>query len=127
MSAPKLTLAAIIAGSACLILPACQTGGTADIGAPKYIGGEAVDTENVSLDQAWYAAHAAIKELQFKPRDQSRDAIQGWLTANTADNTGVRVTFKSIGDNLTRFRVRVGLLGNEDQSRIIMEHIRKSL
>jgi hypothetical protein len=51
----------------------------------SYIKGELHSTERVSLDRAWDATQAAIKDMGFTVTTEDKDAFSATLVAFTAD------------------------------------------
>ena len=93
------------------LLPGCTTGFT--------------QTEQVTLDAGYQATQAAMTDLQFTVRDKAKDALQAQVTAAEADKTEVTVKMQSKGEHLTEFRIKVGVLGDDEQSKLIMDKIKK--
>ena len=81
-------------------------------------------TEQVGVDRAYDATQAAMKDLQFTIKDQAKDALQARVTALEADKTEVNVNMEAKGEHLTEFRVKVGVLGDESQAKLIMDKIK---
>jgi hypothetical protein len=96
-------------------------------GVYSYAHGEMVNRELVSMDRAFLATQSALTSLEFRPQDQSKDALQAYITAQMADNKEVKVRLHRIGENVTEFRVKVGPFGDEEKSRLVMDRIRRSL
>jgi hypothetical protein len=94
-------------------------------GAVLYVKGELHSTEGVSLDRAWNATQAAIQDMGFIVTAKDKDAVSAKLMALTTDNTTIEITLNRNADNLTGISIRVGTLGDESMSRLILEKIRK--
>jgi len=90
-----------------------------------YSGGTMKGTENVSLDQAWSATQAAIKDLEFTVINQQKDALAARLTARTALDRKVEVELRRISDNLTEVRVHAGSFGDQSLSYTVVQAIQK--
>ena len=115
---------ALMAGSGCLALAA---GAAAGIGTYAYVKGELKSTFDSGLDRTWDATQQAIDDLQFTVKERSKDALQAREVAREADGTDVKVALESKGEKITEVRVRVGVFGNESQSRLIMDKIKARL
>jgi enolase len=128
-SIPRLVLAAALLSSAlavsgCLALAA---GAAAGAGTYAYVQGEMNTTFEAPLDRVWAATQAAMNDLEFPIGERSKDALAGELRANQADGTPVRVRLNRVTDNTTEARVRVGMFGDEQVSRAVLERIRDNL
>ena len=124
------TIAAGLMGLAVLAAGGCvavAVGAAAGIGTYAYIKGELTDTEEAPLDKAYAATQAAMKDLEFTVREQSKDSLQARIVAVEADKTEVKVAMEAKGEKITRFSIRVGVFGDESLSRMIMDHIKKHL
>jgi hypothetical protein len=95
-----------------LLLPGCAATGF-------------TQTEQVDLDTGYQATRAAMKDLRFSVRDQAKDALGATVTAAKADKTEVTVKMNAKGEHLTEFRIKVGILGDDLQARLIMDEIKK--
>jgi len=131
MKKTKLLMMALIAsllalGSGCALF---VVGAAAGAGAAGYawVDGEIKTTEGSSLNQTWDASLAAMKDLQFTVTDKSKDALSGYLTAQTADNKTIKINLKYISNTSTEIRIRVGTFGDESLSRIILNKINSHL
>ncbi len=120
------TLALLALSTGCTVL---LVGGAVAAGAGgyAYVSGEARSTEAASLDRTWTAAKAAIKDLKFSVVGESKDALEGKLTARTAADKKVTVGLKKVSDKTTEVRIRVGTFGDETVSRMILEKIKQRL
>jgi hypothetical protein len=104
-------------------------GAAAGAGAAGYawVNGEVKTTEAASMNQAWDASLAAMKDLEFTVTDKSKDALSGYVTAQTADNKAIKINLKYISNTSTEVRIRVGTFGDENLSRTILNKIRNHL
>ncbi len=108
---PRHRAGATVLLAAALTLPACTTGFR--------------QTEEIDLDKGYSATQAAMKDLEFKVTEQAKDALQAQVTAEEADRTRVKVSLEKKGDHVTEFRISVGTLGDDSQSRLIMGKIKQ--
>jgi hypothetical protein len=119
-------LATALAGSGCAVF---LVGGGAAIGGGSvaYVTGELKATEEAPLAKVWDATDKAMKELEFKPTLQQKDAVSARIVARTAADKKVEVNLARVTDKLTEVRVRVGTFGDESLSRLILQKIQKGL
>src|SRR5712692_2182711 len=109
-------------GCAAVLIGGAAAGGA---GAVLYVKGELHSTEGVPLDRAWDATQAAVNDMRFTVTAKDKDAVSATLMALTTDNTTIQITLNRNADNLTEILIRVGTLGDESMSRLILERIRK--
>ena len=115
-------ISAAVAGCAAVVVGAAAAAGTY-----AYFEGKLTDTENVPLDRAWEATQAAIKDLGFQVEEQTKDALKAYLKAEEADGTNVWIWLDAEGEKTVKFTIRVGVIGNESTSRLIMDKIKSRL
>lgn len=99
----------------------------AGAGTVVYVKGELQATVDGTMDHAWTASQAALKELQMPVTTEEKDALNGKLTARGAGDRKVTVRVKKVTGTSTEIGVRVGLWGDEAMSREILDKIKKHL
>lgn len=116
----------VVIGNGCAVLPA---GGAvaAGTGTVIYVKGELQATVDGTMDRAWTASQAALKELQMPVTTEEKDARNGKLTARGAGDKKVTLRVKKVTGTSTEIGVRVGLWGDEAMSREILDKIKKYL
>lgn len=118
-------LTVAVLGSGCV---AALVGGAAlGAGTVVYLRGELRSPEAVSMQKAWTASHAALKELGYAVTDEQQDALKAKITARGAGDKRVEIRLTNKGQNVTEIAIRVGTFGDEDLSRRILEKIRGHL
>jgi hypothetical protein len=111
--------------AAVLVGGAIAAGAAAGVGAEAYSKGELRSLESVSLDQAWIAVPAAMKDAGVAVVDKSKDPLNANVEGSSEANKRVMVKLKNAGKQLTEVRIRVGTFGDEGLSRQILEGMRK--
>jgi len=124
MAVLMASLLALTSGCFLFVVGAAAGGGAAGY---AWVNGEVKITEGSSINQTWDASLAAMKGLEFTVTDKSKDALSGYVTAQTADNKTVKINLKYISNTSTEIRIRVGTFGDEDLSRIILGKINSHL
>jgi hypothetical protein len=131
MNTSKLLMTVLMASllaltSGCFLF---VVGAAAGAGAAGYawVDGEVKTTEGFSMNQTWDASLAAMKDLEFTVTDKSKDALSGFLAAQSADNKTIKINLKYISKTSTEIRIRVGTFGDENLSRIILNKINSHL
>lgn len=115
--------AASLAGGCLLVAGAAVAGA----GAYVYVNGEYKQTVDSPLDKTWAATLTAVDQLQFKVKTKEKDGLKGRLTADQADGTNVWISLDANGDKSTVVVIRVGVAGNEQASKAIMDKIQSKL
>ena len=102
-------------------------GGAAGAGTYAFIGGEITSAEEVGVDKAWEAAKKAMDELGFTITRKEKDAFdsQFELVAFGAAKKKIIVKLNRKSNAVTEIRIRVGMFGDENLSRSILEKIKK--
>jgi len=124
MAVLMASLLALTSGCFLFVVGAAAGGGAAGY---AWVNGEVKITEGSSLNQTWDASLAAMKDLEFSVTEKSKDALSGYVTAQTADNKNIKINLKYISNTSTEIRIRVGTFGDEDLSRIILNKINNHL
>ncbi len=75
-------------GCAAVLLGGAAAGGASTV---PYVRGELHSTEGVSLDRAWDATQAAIKDMGFIVTAKDKDAVSATLVTLTADSKKIKI------------------------------------
>ncbi len=76
-----------------------------------------------TLEESWDASQEALKQLEFVVTDSAKDALSARLDAKTAKDEDVKVRLERRGEKETSISVKVGILGDESLSLIVLEKI----
>jgi conjugal transfer/entry exclusion protein len=101
-----LAAMAFVQGCALLLLGGAAAG--AAYGTVKYVNNTLDVTHEVSLDKAWTAANAALKELQMPVTASTKDGATGRLEALNAKNQPVVIQTIRKTDTVTEIQITVG-------------------
>lgn len=93
-------------------------------GTVAYVDGELKAADNVTMDKGWNASLRAMQDLEFKVAESQKDALAGKIVARRADGTRIVVQVKRQTDQVTEFRIRVGIFGDEALSHLIYDKIK---
>ena len=110
----------------CLLL-AVGAGAGAGAATVAYVKGELKTTYAASLNRTWDATLSALKDLRINVYSSKKDAIEGSIEATKADGTKVKITLEPAGPDTTSVRIRVGIFGDEEASRVINRQIASKL
>ena len=125
-------LYALLGLSLCASLGGCYTttvggGSSVTAGTYSYITRDLEVLYGIPLADVWPRALAAVESLQLHIDKQHIDGLGGDIQARRADRTKVQVQLKPKGEYSTSVSVRVGNLGDREQSERIHRTIRKQL
>ena len=129
MKTKWLTMAVALAAAVAVLQTGCVlfvagAAAAAGVGTYAYVNGELKGSEAVSLDKAWDASQAAMKDLEFPITTKSKDALQAELTARNSADKKIVIALKKVSDGATEIRIRVGTFGDESLSQLILEKIK---
>ena len=96
----------LVQGCALLLLGGAAAG--AAYGTVKYVDNTLQTTENVSLDKAWGAANATLKDLQLPVTSSNKDGASGRLESVNARNQPVTLKLTRKTDSVTEIEITVG-------------------
>lgn len=89
--------------------------------------GELRSNVEVSLDELDLACRKAIETLGYEQVETTQDTKRILWRARTASGDAVELQLAARTASKTELRIRVGVLGNEARSRLILEQIHQSL
>jgi hypothetical protein len=106
-----LTAVVLVQGCALLLVGGAAAG--AAYGTVKYVKNTLHVTHDVSLDKAWSAANATLKELQMPVTSSKKDGASGKLEARNAQDQPVIIQTIRKTDRVTEIRITVGTFDSE--------------
>jgi hypothetical protein len=86
--------------------------------------GELQSVENIPLEKAIANAEDALLELRFIITKKEKYPLFGTVTARGFGDKRVEIHFKKQSDEITELWIRVGRLGDESFSRLLLEQIK---
>jgi hypothetical protein len=89
--------------------------------------GELRSNEETSLADLELACRKAVETLGYEEIETTPNKDQIRLTARTVGGEPVELQLSAKGSSRTELRIRVGVLGNEARSRLVLEQIHQSL
>ncbi len=103
----------VMTTTGCLLFIAGAAG--AGVGAVAYYDNELRASRDVTLDKAWDAAKAVMKEMEYTidPAESHKDATGGVVKGHNAKNQVVQITLMRQTEKTTEIRVRVGAFATE--------------
>ncbi|MBI1841049.1 MAG: DUF3568 family protein [Verrucomicrobia bacterium] len=117
----------LLSVAGCASIALIGAGAAAGVAGVAYANGELKTSLEASLDNAYAAAQAAMKDFQFSIKKTAKDVLYAKVEATTAQDKSVQITLNKTSDKITELRIRVGVFGDESLSRSIHEKIKARL
>ncbi len=125
---PKLAACALL--SSVLVLQsgcvAVAVGGAA-AGTVAYVRGDLQATLDASHERSLRATKRAIERMKYALVSERSDALAGQFIARTALDKKIDVLVTKESDKATKIRIRVGMFGDEQISRALLDAIKAQL
>jgi hypothetical protein len=112
-----------LAGSGCLIVAA----GAAGAGTVAYVRGDLQATLDAGYEESLRATRGGLERMKYSIISDRSDALAGEFVARTALDKKVQVRVTKESDALTKIRIRVGVFGDEEISRSLLDAIKARL
>ena len=125
LSALFLALA-LLATSGCFLV-AVGAAGAAGAGTVAYVRGELDANLGNQYDRVVSATDSAVGQLQLAKVRESKDAFSAEIIARNSLDKKIDITISRQADNLTKLTIRIGIFGDEEESRAILDKIRTNL
>lgn len=127
-----VVLAAWLGGCAPLIVAPTAVMATAGLsavqaGTTAYVGGVLESAEKGTLAQAYLDALDAVEELRFELVRTTLDEHYALVMVREAGGRKIRIQLQRKSPIVTKVRIRVGLLGDQAMSRLVLAQIRQEL
>lgn len=114
-----LLLPLVVSLSGCLAVVAAGAAGTGVL----YAKGKGVKSYPYGMDRMFNAAVAAADDVGIMVKSKTTGHKMSKIHGTTTDGKNVKIDVKSIGDNVTEVKVRVGTLGNHERADYIISRI----
>lgn len=123
-------LVPILIGAFIILTAGCAmflVGAGAGAGAVAYAKGELQTVEAAKLDDVWNAALKTARELDYVITDTNKQPIAASFIARGVRDERLEVILRSETLKTTELGIRVGVMGDEERSRLILDRIRRHL
>lgn len=120
-------IATLPVAAGCEVAAGLALGAAAGVGTYAYVDGEMESSEKAPIDKTWDATQEAVKDLQLQVEEQKKDTQTASLRARQADGTRVSIELTNAGPETTQVAIRVGVFGDEAESKQILEKIQSHL
>ena len=111
-----------LAGCAALLV-----GGAAGAGSVVYVKGQLKEDMAASVPRVHDASISALKELSLPIIEDNHDKLSAKITSRFADGSDVWIEIESVTAESSKITIRVGVMGDEQKSRQILDGIHKHL
>lgn len=122
-------VAAVLVGAGILLSSGCVTvvaaGATA--AGVAWVRGALETTVERDIARVHAAALAAVEDLEFAVISERKSGVDGEVVARTALDKKVSIRLKQVTPNTTGVVIRVGLMGDETLSQVILQRLREKL
>lgn len=115
---------ALLAGSTGCLAVAAGAGAGAAV---AYVRGELEANVSDNYDDTVAATNKALQQLSIAKISEKRDALVAVIIARNAADKKIEVRLDNLARELTKVRIRVGLMGDEALSLAILEKIKSNL
>jgi len=99
----------------------------AGAGAVAYVRGELEARVERPYTAVVQATESAITDLQFVQEEVRKDALRANFDARNADDKAVNIRIEKMTQTITTVKIRIGVFGDQKQSRLVLEQIKANL
>lgn len=93
----------------------------------SYIMGDMSATETGQFATAMEAARTVLESSNYRVTSFVREDVRGTFVAETPQGRSAQMEFEQTGLDRVRMKVRIGVIGDRDESRRILDAIRLRL
>ena len=130
MNRRSLTLVAALVGMSLLVsgcVAALAAGAAGGAGGYAWASGKLSFSTDHNIDECHNATISALSELRIKVTGDTTDKLIGRVKGVTATNKEVTIDLEPQSTHVTKIDIRVGFWGNETQSTMIANAIKRHL
>jgi len=130
MNRKSLTLVAALVGMSLLVsgcAVALVAGAAGGAGGYAWASGKLSFSADHNIDECHNATISALSELRIKVTGDTTDKLIGRVKGVTATNKEVTIDLEPQSIHVTKIDIRVGFWGNETQSTMIADAIKRHL
>jgi hypothetical protein len=119
------SVAALAAAGFLPLFSGCTTTtpGPGGVGVVAYGHGELSTDVTHELDAVFGAAQRALSQLEIVKIDDKRTRVDAQILSRTATDKKIVVNLYRVTDSLTKVEIKVGLVGDETLSRLILDRM----
>lgn len=99
------------------------TPGPGGVGVVAYGHGELSADATHDLDAVFAASQRALGQLEIVKIDDKKSRVDAQILSRTATDKKIVINLERVTDTLTKVHIKVGVVGDETLSRLILEKI----
>jgi hypothetical protein len=123
LAALLLVVAGAMVPAGCIVVAA----GAAAYGGHEYVNGTMDGIAGASLDRTWRATLATVQEMGLNITSKTKDGTSARIVAQTTERTQIEFDLTRRSHDFTKVSIRVGIFGDEAESRRILNMIKAKL
>ena len=117
----------LVLGALALSIAGCATIVDAGAASVAYVRGDLQATLQTDINTAYNAAVKAVDKLELAVISKKKNALDAQIISRTAKDKKVRITLERTEADAAALSIRIGLIGDEMQSRLILDQIKKNI
>ena len=117
-----LVLISVNTSGCALLLAGAAAGGTG-----LWLNGKLIHEVNVPFDKSIQAAKSALRSLKLEVTKETKADNVAQIKSTYTDGKTIWIDIHKVSETASRIEVRVGMISDEDASRIILNKIIKYL
>jgi len=95
--------------------------------AAVYSQGKLYAVSGQDLNSVYKATVAALQQLEIEVAETAKDVFYAKVVGKVADGKTVTIRLEPGADDITELRIKAGMFGNEERSRVIYKKIQQNL
>jgi len=127
MNRKQLTLILMLCGSLAVVSGCAVALVGAGAGTVAYLKGSLNAVLDKDVDHVYAASLKALDRLEIPATRKEKDALSAVIVGRTSADKKVTIKIKAAENNLTKLSIKIGFFGNQPQSRLIYDEIKKHL
>jgi hypothetical protein len=120
---------AILLGSITICVSGCLlvAVGAGAAGTVAYVKGDLTATLDAGMDRSYGTVLRALDQLKITATQKQQDTLTSEIIARNSVDEKVTIKLTRTDEKLTNISIRIGIFGDQAQSRIILERIKQNL
>ena len=127
MNRRQIALTLVVCSSLTIVCGCAVALVGAGAGTVAYLKGSLNAVLDKDIDRVYAATLKALDQLEISATRKEKDALSAVVAGRTSDDKKVTVRIKAAENNLTKLSIKIGTFGNQAQSQLIYDEIKKHL
>jgi hypothetical protein len=127
MQTKRFLLALVLVAGAILVNGCIIAAVGLGAGSVAYVRGDLESIELGNIDTVYKAAEKAMDQLDLKVIQKAKDVLSAEIIARDSQDTKIKIKLKATTEGPTELSIRIGLFGDEAESRLIYQKIHDNL